>query len=166
MSNDGTDPEDRRGIEPSGSHLDPQPATLTSRCAARLVDGVIVLVFAMIVRAPIHIGQGLYVTALVFGVLTFAYFLVYETTQGCTLGKKLIGICVLGPDSAPRPTVRQSAVRNAFTLLSVIPYVGALFSMTAYILIASTIASDAGKQGMHDRLAGGTRVVKCPRPNH
>lgn len=99
-------------------------------------------------------------TAAVFGVITFAYFLVYESSQGSTLGKKLVGIRVLGPDSAPRPTLRQSAVRNAFTLLSSIPYVGALFSITAYLLIASTIASNANKQGIHDRLAGGTRVVR------
>lgn len=166
MSIDGLDPQDPRRIEPEGSPVDEQPAPLGPRIAARLIDGVIVAVFTTIVVATIDVGQQLYVNSAVFGFGTFVYFVVYESTQGRTLGKGLLGIRVLGPDSATKPTVRESAIRNAFTLLVLIPYAGAMLGLTAYLLIATTIGGNPLKQGVHDRWAGGTRVVRSTRSKH
>ena len=69
------------------------------------------------------------------------------------------------PGSSPGPiwpsiTAQQSAIRNSFTLLSVIPYIGGLLAFIAYIVIAVTINNSPTKQGKHDELAGGTQVVK------
>ena len=61
---------------------------------------------------------------------------------------------------APKPDVKQSAIRNAFTLLTVVPYLGGLLAVVAYIVIAVTINNSPTKQGKHDELAGGTQVVK------
>ena len=95
-----------------------------------------------------------------FGLLAFVYFVAFEVSQGWTLGKKLLGMQVYGPAGAAKPTVRQSAIRNAFTLLAIIPFLGELLVLVACIVIAATIQSSPGKQGKHDEFAGGTRVVK------
>lgn len=100
------------------------------------------------------------VTGLFSGVLTFGYFVLFETTQGASPAKRLLGLTVRGPGGAPKPTAAQSAVRNAFTLLAVVPYLGSLLAFVAYIVIAATINGSPTKQGKHDDLAGGTRVVR------
>ena len=51
-------------------------------------------------------------------------------------------------------------MRNSFTLLPIIPYIGGLLAFVAYLVIAITINGSPTKQGKHDELAGGTQVVK------
>jgi uncharacterized RDD family membrane protein YckC len=80
--------------------------------------------------------------------------------RGWTPGKKVLGLSVRGPGGAPKPTGQQSAIRNSWTLLSIIPFVGGLLALIAIIVIAVTINSSPTKQGKHDELAGGTQVVK------
>jgi uncharacterized RDD family membrane protein YckC len=84
----------------------------------------------------------------------------FETTQGWTPGKKILGLSVRGPGGAAKPDVQQSAIRNVWTLLNIIPSVGGLLTLVAVIVIAVTINSSPTKQGKHDELAGGTQVVK------
>ena len=88
------------------------------------------------------------------------YFLALETTQGWTIGKKLLGLSVHGPGGEPKPTAQESAIRNSWTLLPIIPFVGGLLGLIAIVWIAVTINSSPTKQGKHDELAGGTQVVK------
>ena len=92
--------------------------------------------------------------------LTFAYFVAMEVTQGRTLGKMALGLTVRGPGGAPKPDFKQSAIRNAFTLLPIVPFIGGLLGVIAIVLIAVTINSSPTKQGKHDELAGGTQVIK------
>jgi hypothetical protein len=54
--------------------------------------------------------------------------------------------------------VRESAIRNAWTLFPIVPYLGGLL---AIVLIAGTISASPTKQGKHDELAGGTEVVRA-----
>jgi uncharacterized RDD family membrane protein YckC len=100
------------------------------------------------------------VTGLFTGLLTFIYFVAMEVTQGRTLGKKLLGLSVRGAGGAAKPDLKQSAIRNAFTLLPIVPYVGGLLGVIAIVVIAVTINNSRTKQGKHDELAGGTQVVK------
>ena len=65
-----------------------------------------------------------------------------------------------GPGGAPKPTAQQSAIRNSWTLLPIIPFIGGLLGFIAIIVIAVTINGSPTKQGKHDELAGGTQVVK------
>ena len=65
-----------------------------------------------------------------------------------------------GPGGAPKPDFKQSAIRNAFTLLPIVPFIGGLLGVIAIVLIAVTINSSPTKQGKHDELAGGTQVIK------
>jgi uncharacterized RDD family membrane protein YckC len=130
------------------------------RFAARLIDGIIVNVVAFGIALAIGSLTNYWVTGLFSGLLTFLYFLVFESTQGWTPGKKLLGLSVHGPAGAPKPDVQQAAIRNVWTLLNIIPFIGGLLTLVAVVVIAVTINSSPTKQGKHDELAGGTQVVK------
>jgi len=130
------------------------------RFVARLIDGIIVNVVAFAVALAIGALTNYWVTGLFSGLLMFVYFLAFETTQGWTPGKKILGLSVRGPAGAPKPDVQQSAIRNAWTLFNIIPFIGGLLVLVAVIVIAVTINSSPTKQGKHDELAGGTQVVK------
>jgi len=100
------------------------------------------------------------VPGLFSGVLTFVYFVAFEVTQGWTPGKKILGLSVHGPGGTPKPDLQQSAIRNSFTLLAVIPFVGWLLGLIAYIWIAVSINNSPTKQSKFDEFAGGTQVLK------
>ena len=95
-----------------------------------------------------------WVTGLFTGLLTFLYFLAFETGQGWTPGKKLLGLRVHGPGGAPKPTAQQSAIRNVWTLLPIIPFVGGLLAFIAIIVIAVTINSSPHQAGQARRDRG------------
>ena len=137
-----------------------QPGGLGLRFAARLIDGIIVNIVAFVLAFAIDALSNYWVTGLFSGLLTFIYFVAFETTQGWTPGKKLLGLSVHGPGGAPKPTAQQSAIRNVWTLLNIVPFIGGLLTLIAVIVIAVTINSSPTKQGKHDELAGGTQVVK------
>ncbi|MDT5333602.1 MAG: hypothetical protein QOF31_4899 [Mycobacterium sp.] len=142
---------------PSGGQ---EPGGLGLRFAARLIDGIIVNVVAFGIALAIGSLNNYWVTGLFSGLLMFLYFLAFEGTQGWTPGKKLLGLSVHGPGGAPKPDVQQAAIRNVWTLLNIIPFIGGLLTLVAVIVIAVTINSSPTKQGKHDELAGGTQVVK------
>ena len=147
-----------------------EPGGLGVRLGARIIDGIIVFIVAMIIGFLLTLvttySQNSFLFALIngiiSGVLTFVYFVILETQQGATIGKKLLGLSVRGPDGTSKPTVQQSAIRNLWTLFPIIPpqFVGGALNLIAVIWIAVTINSSPTKQGIHDTLAGGTRVVK------
>jgi uncharacterized RDD family membrane protein YckC len=137
-----------------------EPGGLLLRFIARFIDGIIVNIIAFVLAFAIDSVTNLWVTGLFSGLLTFLYFLAFESTQGWTLGKKLLGLSVRGPGGAAKPDLQQAAIRNSWTLLNIIPFVGGLLTLVAVIVIAVTINGSPTKQGKHDELAGGTQVVK------
>jgi uncharacterized RDD family membrane protein YckC len=138
-----------------------QPAGLVPRFLARVIDGILIGIVAFVLAFVTDSLSNVWVTGLFTGLLTFIYYVGFEVTQGWTPGKKLLGLSVHGPAGAPKPTVQQSAIRNAFTLLPIVPFVGGLLGVIAIVVIAVTINSSATKQGKHDELAGGTQVLKA-----
>jgi uncharacterized RDD family membrane protein YckC len=142
---------------PSGGH---EPGGLGIRFGARLIDGIIVGIVSSVLIFATDTVSNYWYTGLFTGLLTFVYFLAFESTQGWTPGKKVLGLDVHGPGGAPKPTVQQSAIRNSWTLLPIIPFIGGLLGLIAIVVIAVTINSSPTKQGKHDELAGGTQVVK------
>jgi uncharacterized RDD family membrane protein YckC len=138
------------------------------RFAARVIDHLIVAVAAFVLAFVLNLafhywGGGLIavINGAISALLTFVYFVALETNRGATIGKRLLGLSVHGPDGAPKPTVQQSATRNAWTLLSIIPFmIGSGLALIAVIAIAVTINNSPTKQGIHDKLAGGTQVSK------
>lgn len=138
-----------------------KPGGLTRRFLARLIDGILVNIVAVLLAFFAFDRDYWFLTTGVFsGVLMFGYFVLFESTNGATFGKRLLGLRVRGPGGAANPDVRQSAIRNAFTLLAVIPYLGDLLAFVAYVVIAVTISGSSTRQGKHDEWAGGTQVVK------
>lgn len=136
-----------------------QPGGLGARFGARIIDGILISIIAVPLAFSVHGNGSILVTGLFSGLLTFIYYVAFEVTQGWTPGKKLLGLSVHGPHGAQKPTAKESAIRNGFTLLPIIPF-GGLLALIAYIVIAVTINSSPTKQGKHDELAGGTQVVK------
>ena len=137
-----------------------QPGGLGLRFAARIIDGLIVGIVGGIIVFAMGTADNIMVTGLFTGVLSFAYYVAFEVSQGWTPGKKLLGLSVRGPAGAAKPDVKQSAIRNSWTLLPIIPIIGGLLGVVAIVLIAVTINGSPTKQGKHDELAGGTQVVK------
>ncbi|HYO04963.1 MAG TPA: RDD family protein [Mycobacterium sp.] len=137
-----------------------EAGALLPRFFARVIDGILVGIVGTIVGIVTDTWSNIAVTGLFTGLLMFVYFVAFEVTQGWTPGKKLLGLSVHGPAGAPKPDFRQSAIRNAFTLLPIVPFVGGLLGVIAIIVIAVTISGSPTRQGKHDELAGGTQVVK------
>ena len=90
-----------------------EPGGLVVRFLARLIDGILVGIVSLLLFLVTDTLSNYWVTGLFTGLLTFVYFLAFEITQGWTPGKKLLGLRVHGPGGAPKPTVQQSAIRNA-----------------------------------------------------
>jgi uncharacterized RDD family membrane protein YckC len=145
------------GYPPPGGQ---EPGGLLLRFIARFIDGIIVNIVAFAIALAIGSVTNYWVTGLFSGLLMFLYFLAFESTQGWTPGKKLLGLSVRGPGGAPKPDVQQAAIRNVWTLLNIIPFIGGLLTLVAVIVIAVTLNSSPTKQGKHDELAGGTQVIK------
>ena len=137
-----------------------RPGGLGRRWGARFIDGILVGIVAGVLGATSGPDSRILVTGLFTGVLMFGYFVVMEVTAGRTLGKMLLGLSVRGPGGAPKPDLKQSAIRNSWTLLPIIPFVGGLLGVIAIVVIAVTINDSPTKQGKHDELAGGTQVVR------
>jgi uncharacterized RDD family membrane protein YckC len=152
----------RYSCPPAGSPQRPyvQPGQLTERFFARLIDGIAVNIAAFVLSLFFFRDYWFLATGVFSGVLVFGYFVLLEVTQGASLGKRLLGLSVLGPGGRPRPGFSQSAIRNSFTLLAMVPYFGPLLAFAACVVIAVTINASPCKQGKHDELAGGTQVIK------
>ena len=88
-----------------------QPGGLGVRFFARLIDGIIVHIFGFFLAFVLDVLSSIWVTGLFSGLLTFIYFVAFEVSQGWTPGKKLLGLRVLGPGGAPKPT--PSSPRSA-----------------------------------------------------
>jgi len=136
-----------------------QPGGLVPRFFARVIDGILIGIVAFVLAFFTDTLSNIWVTGLFTGLLTFVYYVAFEVSQGWTPGKKLLGLTVHGPGGS-KPTLQQSAIRNGFTLLPIVPFIGGLLGVIAIVVIAVTISGSPTKQGKHDELAGGTQVRK------
>lgn len=134
-----------------------RPAGLGVRLAARIIDSIIMGALMFVVLSILNLRNDILVLIGITAVATFVYFVICESSWGATLGKRLLGLRVTGPTAA-RPSVGQSAIRNAFMVSSAIPFVGGLVDLALRVAIAVTITKSPAKQGIHDRWAGGTQV--------
>lgn len=130
-----------------------KPASLAKRFGARIIDG-------LVVGVPLGIllifGMGFDPSGVVYTVLTsvinLAYFVLLESSQGGTLGKRLLGMTVTATTGGNLST-DAAFKRNWWLLLSVVPIIGPLASLGVTIYIAITISGDERNQGFHDKLA-------------
>lgn len=161
----------------------PQPAGLLDRFVARLVDFILVTIVDVIIGSVLIVGAlmnssgGFYntnasygvaaVSAIVSTLITLGYFTFMEASQGKTLGKMLMKLHTEGPNGG-LPTYREAFLRNIWAglgILGIVPIIGSLIGglaeIVAVIMIAVGINGDpVHRQAFHDKLAGGTRVIK------
>ena len=75
--------------------------------------------------------SNIWVTGLFTGLLMFIYFVAFEVTQGWTPGKKLLGLRVLGPGGAPKPTPRSPRSATRLRCCPSFRYFGGLLALIA-----------------------------------
>jgi uncharacterized RDD family membrane protein YckC len=134
-------------------------AELPIRVAARAID--VLLVGAVDALLGKQIGFG-FDWLLISAAIVILYFALMDEYAGATLGKFALGLRVIGPDGG-KPSMGQAFTREAFTVLGAIPFVGPLLSFASWAWIIATIRASPLRQGKHDVLAGGTRVVRHQR---
>jgi uncharacterized RDD family membrane protein YckC len=127
------------------------------RLGARIIDGLVMLIPVIVVSAifgGVSVGGefdgGAFLGAVVGVAISFAYFVLMETSRGGTVGKKALGMSVHDANGGPI-TTEQSAKRNAYMFLGVVPVVGGLLSFAAAIGIAITVSGDPQGRGFHDK---------------
>jgi uncharacterized RDD family membrane protein YckC len=160
------------GIPQTGA----RPGELLDRFAAKLIDGVLLVVVYVVVALVLIAGVILnsvgstyvvgVVTTLVLFALQMGYYVYLESSRGQTVGKMVMKLRVVGAQGG-NPSMEEAFRRNIWLgvgLLAVIPVLGLLspiVSLAAVIYIAVTINGDpVARQGWHDKFAGGTRVIK------
>ena len=138
-----------------------KPAPLAARAAAVFLDSVItffVLGFALsLVSGSATVSRDEFNFrvegwgALAWLAGSWAYWIVAEHVWGATIGKRLLGIRVVGAGTEP-PTWGQSTARNVLRLVDGIPIV------VPYLLGWAVALADDDRRRVGDRLAR-TRVV-------
>lgn len=157
---------------PEQGHEGLQPPSTTmyggvwKRFGARIIDGLIVGIPVAILLAVLPgLGTGGLIGTALSALAGFAYFVFMETSSGATLGKRLLGMSVVGVGGESPISADASARRNAWMLLGLlggVPLLGLLASLASLgiaIAIAVTISSDNRNQGLHDKF-GSTLVVE------
>lgn len=130
-----------------------QPS-LGRRALARFLDAL--LCAAIDLGLGQVLGYGL--TWLAIGAaVVLVYFAGSLALTGTSVGKRLLGLRVVGPDGA-RPSLTAALRREGFTVLGAIPLAGPFLALAAWIWIVVTIRRDPEGRGGHDRLAG-TRLL-------
>ncbi|MEC3956619.1 RDD family protein [Nocardia sp. CDC153] len=162
MTTGGYGYEPYTGQPYAGPIMGVTPAGLGPRAVARFIDWIIAGIVGGIVFWALEHASGLpgWASVIPGAGFGFLYFVAFEVLAGATPGKKLLGLHVNGSGGAPRPSLADSAKRNAYMLLNLIPWVGGLLWFCAAIAIAVTVGASPTKQGWHDNFADGTQVVK------
>ncbi len=118
------------GQQPQYGQPQLQYAGVGPRFLAILIDSIIIGVVAGILGAIFRNSPGL--SGGVTGLLTLAYFIVLEATQGATLGKMALGLRVVKTDGSPI-TWTDSLIRNILRIIDGLFFylVGAIFVWTS-----------------------------------
>ncbi|GAB5901864.1 hypothetical protein OKHIL_76760 [Mycolicibacterium mageritense] len=134
---------------------------MLARTVDELLVGVVTVIIGVVsgMSSDLGIMHNLVVGNIVIAALSVIYFVVFDVTKGRTIGKMLFKLSVRGPRGAYKPTAKQSAIRNSFYFIQALPVAGTILKLIAYLVIGVSIHRSPTKQGVHDRLAGGTQVV-------
>ena len=131
------------------------PAELPVRLAARAIDMLLLVCAGGALGRQIGFRYDWLITTAAIVIL---YFTLADVVAGATVGKAALRLRVLGPDGR-RPSLKQALIRESFILLGAIPFVGPLLALISWGWIVLTIRSSPLRQGKHDLLAGGTRLI-------
>jgi uncharacterized RDD family membrane protein YckC len=101
-----------------------------------------------------RIGLGSTGSLMLWPVLSIGYYTVYEALTGATLGKQLLGLCVVRLDGSPIGW-RESLVRNVARVVDAFAF---------YLVAAVSVLTSPHAQRLGDRLAGTTVVMRRSLP--
>ncbi|MFC6147508.1 RDD family protein [Corynebacterium nasicanis] len=97
------------------------------------------------------------------GLIGAAWFLGFEVLTGASPVKHLFGYEVRDQQTGDKLSWEQSAKRQWWRLVNIIPGLGALISFIGMIVIGVSIKPENGLIGVHDRWAGAEVVRKSGR---
>ena len=150
------------------------PAAVVTRVIAYIIDAIIlgilgIVVLGIIVNDVTIVGS--IIRAVIYAVLGFLYFGYTWTAWRATPGQRVLGLMTVDATSGAALTWNQATMRWAFlfgpsVLNSLFPVGGALGALVSlvifgyYIYLLYTTATDARKQGFHDKQANSLVVAK------
>lgn len=109
------------------------------------------------------------VAYVVLSALMLAWLGGWQAGAGATPGMFALKLRVRGPGGEDKPSLRAAVIRNAPMVLAgfgeltgseIVDLVLGLVGLAVYAAIGITISESTTRQGFHDRLAGGTCVVR------
>lgn len=162
-------PSSSADLPPAPPTRDEEPRGATTgvpsiwkRFGARIVDGFIFGVPFALLLMVLGIGTTNVLGNILATIGGFAYYVALEPQMGATPGKRLFSLGVVDVRTGEKVTYEQSAKRNWWLLLGLVPVLGGLASLAVAIGIAVTAYNDNHGQGFHDRMAD-TLVMEKPR---
>jgi uncharacterized RDD family membrane protein YckC len=132
------------------------PGELKPRLIARAID-VLVLVGVDVALGWV-IGFGLDWLA-AGSTVVLVYFALFDSLVGATPGKMRMNLRVVSVTGG-LPSVTQALLREAFTLVGAVPFLGPILALAVWVWIILAIQADPLRRGKHDEWAG-TRVVQA-----
>lgn len=147
----------QQGLSPQVYGEGADRASAGIRLGMMLVDGLILSV-ASLIAAGLFAWAG--PLALVASTLVMLFYIIgFETRTGATPAKHMFGYEVRDVETKAKLSIEQSAKRNWWRLVNLVPGIGGLISFIGMIAIGTSIKSETGNRGSHDRWSG-TEVVR------
>jgi uncharacterized RDD family membrane protein YckC len=140
------------------------PGTLMWRITAHLIDVAILFLVFVVVWSVAASYVSLSLVPYVNTAIVVAYAAGLESVRGQTLGKQILRLRVHN-QADTHPTLGQALRRNLYFFLALLPgFIGGLVALAVIGWIAASILVDVvERQGIHDRFARETFVVRRPR---
>ena len=150
------------------------PAAVVTRVIAYIIDAIIlgilgIVILGIIVNDVTIVGS--VIRAVIYAVLGFLYFGYTWTTWKASPGQRILGLMTVNAADGAALTWNQATMRWAFLfgpsiLNSLFQLGGGLSSIVSlivlvyYIYLLYTTATDARKQGFHDKQANTLVIAK------
>jgi uncharacterized RDD family membrane protein YckC len=136
------------------------PAAVATRAIAYIIDAIIlgicgIVILGLIINDLTIVGT--IVRAIIYGVLGFLYFGYTWTAWRATPGQRILGLMTVDATSGAALTWNQATMRWAFLFGPSV--LNSLF-LGYYIYLLYTTATDARKQGFHDKQANSLIITK------
>lgn len=139
--------------------VEQRPAGVWIRFLARLIDGVVAGLGAVLLIRLCGLGDNLLIVTSLGALIVYSYFIILESVWGSTIGKRMLGLRVFD-STGEKPSLGSAAIRNIFVASGAIPFVGPVLDIVVRIVVGVTISRSSTKRGVHDRWAK-TQVRKA-----
>lgn len=150
------------------------PAAVTTRVIAYIIDAIIlglcgIVIVGLVISDVTIVGN--VTRAIIYAVLGFLYFGYTWTAWRASPGQRILGLMTVDATSGATLTWNGATMRWAFlfgpsVLNSLFPVGGSLGALVSlviavyYIYLLYTTATDARKQGFHDKQANTLVITK------